>query len=83
MSETEEDDEDEKKEPSGIVEDGDEGHDRDAYEKNGAAPPSEKGIDDMPSIQLAHGQEIQGRHKKADPPGIPDGMKKNIVLSGT
>jgi len=42
VSEAEEDDKDEQEKPSGIVEDGDEGHDRDGDEKDSSAPSPKK-----------------------------------------
>ena len=82
VPESEEDDESKEKHPSGVVEDGDEDHDGERDEKDRAALPPEKGVEDVPSIQLAHGQEVKGRHKKTYPSGKPDGMNKNIVTLG-
>ena len=50
MSEAEEDDEDEQEEPSGIVKDGDEGHDSDGDEKNSSTPSPEEGIGNVASV---------------------------------
>ena len=79
MPESEEDDESKEKHPSGVVEEGDEDHDGERDEKDRAALPPEKGVEDVPSVQLAHGQEVQGRHKKTYPSGKPDGMAEDTV----
>lgn len=82
MPEAEEDHQDEHENPSRIVEDGDETHDRDGDEEDGAAPSSEEGIGDMSSIQLSHRKEVKGGDEEADPPGISDGMKHHINIFG-
>lgn len=82
MSEPKEDHQDEHENPSRIVEDGDETHDCDGDEENGAAPLSEEGIGDMSPIQLSHRKEVEGGDKEADPSGISDGMKHHINIFG-
>jgi cytochrome oxidase assembly protein ShyY1 len=50
VSESEENDQNKEKHPSGVVKEGDEGHDSERDEIEGATSPPEKGIKDMPPI---------------------------------
>ena len=50
MSETEENDQDEQEEPSGVVKDCNKCHNGDGDDKDTTAPLSEKGIGDVASI---------------------------------
>ena len=80
MPESEEDHEDEHKNPSRIVEDRDETHAGNGDEEDGAAPSSKEGIGDMSSIDLSDMKEVKGGDEEADPSGISDGMKHHINI---
>ncbi len=79
VPETEDNDKDQQKKPSGIVDDGDEGHDPDGHEEDCPALPSKKGIGDVASVKLSNGKKVKGGDEKANPSCISDGMEQNIV----
>lgn len=78
--ETEKDDEDEQEKPSRIVENGDKGHNDNCGEENDAASAAEKGICDMPAIELTDGKKIEGGDKETHPSRITDRMQDDIVV---
>ena len=82
MPETEQNKEDEKQKPSGVVEEGDIGHHGNRNKEYDPALPSKKSIGDMTTIQLSNRQEIEGGHKKAHPPRISNRMEKDIMIWG-
>ncbi len=79
MPESKNNEEDDKKKPSGIVKDGNKGHDSNGDEENDPTLPPKQGIGDMPPIELSNRKKVESSDKETHPPRIPDGMKNNVV----
>ena len=78
MLETEDNEEDQKEKPAGIVKDGDESHGRDGNEENNPASPAKQGISNVPSIELPNRQKVKSRNEKPNPARVSDRVEDNI-----
>ena len=63
MSEAKKNEEDEKKKPPGVMEDGDISHHGNGNKEYNPTLPSKESIRDMTTVQLSNRQEIEGGHK--------------------
>jgi hypothetical protein len=79
MAHSEDDEEDDKSQPSGVIEYSENGHEENDCPKDPAALPAKKGIYDMTTVQLSDGDKIEGRDEKADPARISGRMKDHVV----
>ena len=80
MPKAEDDDEDEKEEPSRIVKYCDKGHRNNSDQINGTTPSSKQAIDDVASVELSYWKEIKGSYKESNPSSKSDGVEQDLII---